>query len=89
MTEVIETKPYPTPDEIAALAAEALDDVKGKDIVVFYQPASKFDTRYGSIGFNEDALHDDGAMCATAFAVIEVTDEVEAALRDLVHRAAG
>ena len=33
MTEVIETKPYPTPDEIAALAAEALDDVKGKDIV--------------------------------------------------------
>ena len=25
MTEVIETKPYPTPDEIAALAAEALD----------------------------------------------------------------
>lgn len=58
-------------------------------VVVFYQPASKFDTRYGSIGFNEDALLDDGAMWATAFAVVEVTDEVEATLRDLVHRAAG
>ena len=58
-------------------------------VVVFYQPASKFDTRYGSVGFNEDALLDDGAMWATAFAVVEVTDEVEATLRDLVHRAAG
>ncbi|HAJ16688.1 MAG TPA: hypothetical protein DCL57_01060 [Microbacterium sp.] len=58
-------------------------------VVVFYQPASKFDTRYGSVGFNEDALLDDGAMWATAFAVVEVTDEVEATLRDLVHCAAG
>lgn len=31
-------------------------------VVVFYQPASKFGTRYGSVGFNEDARLDDGPM---------------------------
>lgn len=58
-------------------------------VVTFVQPASKFDTRYTSIGFNEDALLDDGAMWATAFAVVEWTAAVEATLRDLVRRAAG
>ena len=52
------------------------------------QPASKFDTRYTTIGFNEDAALDDGSMWATAFAVLEITPEVEARLRDLVRRAA-
>lgn len=58
-------------------------------VVVFYQPASKFGTRYGSVGFNEDARLDDGPMWATAFAVVDMTDEVETRLRDLVRRAAG
>ena len=58
-------------------------------VVVFYQPASKFDTRYGSVGFNEEAALDDGAMWATAFAVLEVTDGVEQQLRALVRKAAG
>ncbi|MDN5760681.1 MAG: hypothetical protein L0H59_19520 [Tomitella sp.] len=58
-------------------------------VVVFYQPASKFGTRYGSIGFNEDAHLDDGAFWATAFAVLEVTDEGEQQLRTLVRAAAG
>lgn len=58
-------------------------------VVVFYQPASKFGTRYGSVGFNEDARLDDGPMWATSFAVIDMTDEVETRLRDLVRRAAG
>lgn len=58
-------------------------------VVVFYQPASKFDTRYGTVGFNEDALLDDGVIWPTAFAVLEVTDAVQAQLRDLVRRAAG
>lgn len=58
-------------------------------VVVFYQPASKFGTRYGSVGFNEDARLDDGPMWATSFAVVDMTDEVETRLRDLVRRAAG
>lgn len=57
-------------------------------VVTFVQPSSKFDTRYTTVGFNEDAALDDGAMWATSFAVLEVTPEVEARLRDLVRRAA-
>ncbi|MBM9462246.1 hypothetical protein JL108_02225 [Aeromicrobium sp. YIM 150415] len=57
-------------------------------VVTFVQPASKFDTRYTSIGFNEDAHLDDGAMWATSFAVVEWDDEVERTLRELVRKAA-
>ncbi len=58
-------------------------------VVVFYQPAAKFDTRYGTVGFNQDAALDDGDLWATAFAVLSVTDEVEKTLRGLVKKAAG
>ena len=58
-------------------------------VVVFYQPASKFGTRYGTVGFSEDARLDDGVSWPTAFAVLEVDDTVEKQLRDLVRRAAG
>lgn len=58
-------------------------------VVVFYQPASKFDYRYGTVGFQEDAHLDDGEMWATSFAVLEVTPAAEAKLRELVARAAG
>lgn len=58
-------------------------------LIVFYQPASKFDTRYGTVGFQEDARLDAGEMWATSFAVIEVTDAVEQRLRALVAQAAG
>lgn len=59
----------------------------GKNIV-FYQPATKFGTRYGSIGFEENAALDDGDMWPVAFAVTDKTDEVEQRLRELVRRAA-
>lgn len=58
-------------------------------VVVFYQPASKFDTRYGSVGFNEEAFLDDGEFWATAYAVTAVSDKFEAKLRGLVSKAAG
>jgi uncharacterized protein YdhG (YjbR/CyaY superfamily) len=58
-------------------------------VVVFYQPASKFGTRYGTVGFSEDAMLDDGVIWPTSFAVLEVTDDVDARLRELVRRAAG
>ncbi|WP_062520491.1 hypothetical protein [Demequina silvatica] len=58
-------------------------------VMVFYQPASKFATRYGHVGFNEDARLDDGPMWATAFAIIEMNDQVDDALRTLVRKAAG
>ncbi|WP_292831459.1 hypothetical protein [Microbacterium sp.] len=58
-------------------------------VVVFYQPAAKFGARYGTVGFQEDALLDDGEMWATSFAVIEVTAAAEKNLRALVAKAAG
>lgn len=60
----------------------------GKNIV-FYQPAARFDARYGSVGFEEHAALDDGEMWPVAFAITEVTDAVEQRLRELVRRAAG
>lgn len=57
-------------------------------VVVFYQPASKFSTRYGTVGFSEDARLDDGVFWPAAFAVLDVDDEVERQLRALVRRAA-
>jgi uncharacterized protein YdhG (YjbR/CyaY superfamily) len=56
-------------------------------VVVFYQPASKFSTRYGTVGFSEDARLDDGVLWPTVFAVTAVDDEVDRTLRDLVRRA--
>ncbi|GAA3736923.1 hypothetical protein GCM10022239_10910 [Leifsonia bigeumensis] len=58
-------------------------------VVVFYQSASKFKTRYGTVGFTEDALLDDGVFWPAAYAVLEVTDAVDKELRSLVKRAAG
>ncbi|MFD1720702.1 hypothetical protein [Amnibacterium endophyticum] len=58
-------------------------------VVVFFQPASKFGTRYGTVGFSEDAALDDGEMWPTSFAVLEVTAAADQRLRDLVRRAAG
>ena len=56
--------------------------------IVFYQPASKFQTRYGSIGFDQNAALDDGAVWPVAYAVIEMTADVERQLRELIRRAA-
>jgi uncharacterized protein YdhG (YjbR/CyaY superfamily) len=59
----------------------------GKNIV-FFQPASKFGTRYGSIGFEENAALDDGDMWPVAFAITELTAAVEQRLRSIVKTAA-
>ncbi len=59
----------------------------GKNIV-FYQPASKFDTRYGTVNFAEDAAIDDGEMWAVSFALLEMTPAAEKKLRALIKTAA-
>lgn len=58
-------------------------------VLVFFQPREKFDTRYGTVGFQDIANLDDGSIWATSFAVTEMSDEVEARLRETVRRAAG
>lgn len=57
-------------------------------VLVFYQPSSKFDTRYGTVSFDEIAALDDGEMWPVSFAVIEMTERAEERIRDLVRRAA-
>lgn len=57
--------------------------------VLFFQPASKFKARYATLGFNDDARLDDGGMWPTAYALTRVGDAEEAAIRELVRRAAG
>src|SRR5688572_13280859 len=46
-------------------------------VLCFFQPAQKFKTRYATFGFNDNARLDDGAMWPTAFALAELTREVE------------
>jgi uncharacterized protein YdhG (YjbR/CyaY superfamily) len=65
------------------MPAYALD---GK-VVCFFQSAAKFKARYATLGFNDPAKLDDGAMWPTAFALTEATPDVEARIADLVTRA--
>jgi uncharacterized protein YdhG (YjbR/CyaY superfamily) len=58
-------------------------------IVVFFKPASKFETRYPTLGFEEAAQLDDGDMWVTSFALKALTPETEKRVTEYVHRAAG
>ena len=60
----------------------------GKSIC-FFQAASKFNVRYATLGFQPDAHLDDGRMWANAYAVLELTPEVEKRIAALVKQAAG
>ncbi|WP_157246820.1 iron chaperone [Nonomuraea typhae] len=62
---------------------------KDGKIVCFFQPAAKFKARYPTLGFNDVANLDDGAVWATAFAINELTPAGEAKIAELVKRAIG
>jgi len=81
---VLEEASHLTPKTYYGFPAYAKD---GK-VVVFYQPASKFKTRYGTVSFDDSAQLDDGPMWSVSYAVVEVTAEVEQEIRRLVRRAA-
>jgi uncharacterized protein YdhG (YjbR/CyaY superfamily) len=56
-------------------------------VVCFFQGAQKFSTRYATLGFNDTANLDEGAMWPTAFALKELTPDVEAQIAALVKKA--
>ena len=60
---------------------------KDGKIVCFFQPAQKFKARYATLGFNDAAHLDDGAMWPTAFALTELTAADEARIGALVQKA--
>jgi uncharacterized protein YdhG (YjbR/CyaY superfamily) len=62
---------------------------KDGKVICFFQPAQKFNSRYATFGFNDDARLDDGVMWPTAYALKELTASEEAAIGSLVKRAAG
>ena len=62
---------------------------KDGKVICFFQNASKFKVRYSTLGFQPDARIDDGSMWPVAFAVTELTPDVEARIVDLVAKAAG
>src|SRR5437762_14005522 len=55
--------------------------------VCFFQPAQKFKTRYATLGFNDAANLDDGAMWPVAYALTELTAADEARIGALVKKA--
>jgi uncharacterized protein YdhG (YjbR/CyaY superfamily) len=62
---------------------------KEGDVLCFFQPASKFKARYGTLGFNDGARLDDGAIWPTSFAVTELTGSGETRIATLVKKAVG
>ncbi|AJM78111.1 hypothetical protein [Rathayibacter toxicus] len=64
--------------------AYARDDGK---TIIFFQPGAKFGTRYSTIGFQDGAQLDDGALWPTAYAITTVDDSTRAAVTALVRRA--
>jgi uncharacterized protein YdhG (YjbR/CyaY superfamily) len=57
-------------------------------VVVFFKPASKFKSRYATLGFEENAQLDDGAMWVTSYAVLEIGAAEEKLIKKLVKKAA-
>jgi uncharacterized protein YdhG (YjbR/CyaY superfamily) len=60
---------------------------KDGKIVCFFQPAQKFKTRYSTLGFNDDAHLDDGAMWPVAYALKELSGADETRIGALVKKA--
>ena len=56
-------------------------------VVCFFTAASKFNSRYATFGFNDDANLDDGAMWPASFALKELTAAAEEKIAALVKKA--
>jgi len=61
---------------------------KDSKVVCFFQSADKFKSRYATVGFNDTANLDKGAMWPTSFALKELTAAEEAKIGRLVKKAA-
>ena len=62
---------------------------EGGTIVVFFKAASKYTTRYSTLGFEEAAQLDDGDLWVTSFAVLALTPDTEKTIAEYIRRAAG
>lgn len=62
---------------------------KDGKVICFFQAASKFKVRYGTLGFQPDARLDEGTMWPTSWAVIKLTAADEAKIAVLIKKAVG
>lgn len=60
---------------------------KDGKVVCFFQSAQKFNTRYATFGFSDEANLDEGALWPTTFALKELTAAEEARIAALVKKA--
>ena len=56
-------------------------------VVCHFQSARKFNTRYATLGFSDQANLDEGSLWPVAFALKELTAAEEAMIRALVKKA--
>jgi uncharacterized protein YdhG (YjbR/CyaY superfamily) len=80
---VKESAPVLAPKTWYGMPAYAKD---GK-IVCYFTAASKFNSRYATFGFNDDANLDEGAMWPTSWALTKLTAADEAKIAALVKKA--
>ncbi len=80
---VKESAPDLSPKTWYGMPAYARD---GK-VVCYFQSAKKFDSRYATFGFSDEAKIDEGAMWPTSFALKKLTAADEARLGALVKKA--
>lgn len=60
---------------------------KDGKVLCFFQSAQKFNTRYATLGFSDEANLDEGALWPTAFALKALTADDEARIGALVKKA--
>ena len=76
--------PHLTPRTWYGMPAYAKDG----NVVCFFRSAQKFENRYATFGFSDEAKLDDGNMWPTAYALTELNAEAEARIAALVKQAA-
>lgn len=62
---------------------------KDDEVLCWFQPASKFKARYGTLGFSDGSKLDEGRIWPVAYAITELTATEEAKIAALVKRAVG
>lgn len=82
---VSRTAPKLWPKTWYGMPAYAID---GK-VVLFFQAAGKFESRYPSLGFNDPANLDNGNMWPITFALIKITEAEEKKIVELIKQAVG
>lgn len=83
---VTSVAPQLSPKTMYGMPAYANEDGK---VVVFFQAASKWDSRYSTLAFEDRANLDDGNMWPTSFAIKKLDSAAEKKIIELVKRAVG